>query len=215
MKGCVSVPFRLFLFAVLCLAGYLAWQDRDEIRRWIHRTTSDSAGTAATRRPEEAIGAESRAEARLDSIKSGRADSVMLSAAEATSLLEPVVRIRSGSAVESLTVSFDDDRLEVRGRLDASKLPRAVVGPLGEWINGRQSIVAAGPVVMRRVGLAEWRVDQVKVRGLPLPKPLWQRAVGLVAPGETDVVPIPLDAWITGLRVTSAGVVLYGKRTRR
>jgi hypothetical protein len=200
---------------MLVIAGYVAWQNRDEIRRWIHRTTADSGVPAPTLRPEEAIAAESRAEARLDSIKRGQVDSVILSAAEVTGLFEPLVRMRSGAAVESLTVSFEDGRLKVRGRLDAAKLPRAVVGPLGEWLNGRQSVEAAGPVVMRRVGLAEWQVDQVKVRGIPVPKPLWQRAVGLVAPGETDVVPLPIDEWITGLRVMSSGVVLYGKRTRK
>jgi hypothetical protein len=214
VKGCVTVPVRLFLLTVLVVGAYLAWQNRDDVRRWIHRKTGDSVVVAPKPRPGEAIGAESRAEARLDSIKRGRADSVILSAAEVTSLFEPIIRMRSGSAVESLTVSFEDGRLKVRGRLDAAQLPRAVIGPLGEWLNGRQSVEAAGPVVMRRVGLAEWQVDQVKVRGVPLPKPLWQRAVGLVAPGETDVVPLPLDEWITGLRVTSAGVVLYGKRTR-
>ena len=214
IKGCLTLPFRLFFLALLVVAGYLAWQNRGAIRGWIHRVTADSGAVAPRVRPGEAIGAESRAEARLDSIKRGRADSVILSAAEVSSLLEPVARMRSAGAVESLTVSFDDDRLRVRGRLDAAKLPRAVIGPLAEWVRGRESLEAAGPVVMRRLGLAEWQVDQVKIRGVPLPKPLWEAAVGLVAAGATDVVPLPIDEWITGLRVTPRGIVLYGKRPK-
>ena len=39
--------------------------------------------------------------------------------------------------------------------------------------------------------------------------------IALVAAGATDVVPLPIDEWITGLRVTPRGMVLYGKRPKQ
>jgi hypothetical protein len=192
---------------------YLAWVNRDEVRRIVHRLTAEGPPPP----PGPVVPIEElrdRALSRLDSLANRRADSVVLPPKEVSALVTGEVRRRAGAAADSVAVELLDGAVAVRAIIDAAKLPKAALGPLGEWISGRQPVEVRGPVAMMRLGAGQWRIDRVSVRGLPLPERLWGGALGAIAPGSSGSIVFPIDQWITGLRVTPEGAILYG-RVRR
>jgi len=125
-------------------------------------------------------------------------------------MLAGPLRERAGGAIDSLQIELSDGEVEVRGRVDPSALPRGTVGPIAEWIPGREMVTARGPLSLRRVGLGEWRLTDVKVRGLPLPRAVWSRLLPAAGGSSDGTLTVPLEPWITGIRVTPEGVILYG-----
>jgi hypothetical protein len=216
IMSCLSAPFRLLGLLVVAGAIYIGWINRDELRRLVHRMTAEGPPPA-----DEAVSPailRSRASARLDSLASRRADSIMLTPGEITALVTAEVHRRFGGsgaeaaqAVDSLTVELGDGDVAVRGVVDASRLPKPTLGPVSDWINGRQSVEVRGPLSLLRVGTGQWRIDRVTVRGIPLPQPLWQPLISSVMPGSSGTITFPVDEWITGLRVTRTGAILYGR----
>jgi hypothetical protein len=116
---------------------------------------------------------------------------------------------------DSVVVELQEGGVAIRAQVDAARLPKAALGPLAEWVAGRETVAVQGPLVLRRLGIAEWRVDQVTIRGLPLPRGLWERLLGLIVPGASGVLSFPVDRWITGFRVTPGGAVLFGRPAER
>jgi hypothetical protein len=202
------LPVRLAGAALIAAVIYLAWVNRDDVRRWVHRATTEPAPPPDSRMmPAELL---ARAAARLDSLARRRADSVTLTPKEVEAVVGAEVSRRAGAVADSITVRLDDGTVTVRARVDAAKLPATNLGPLSEWLAGRQTVSVSGPIGLLRVGTGEWRIDQVVVRGLPVPKALWERLLGMVIPGAKAGLTFPVDRWISGVRVSSEGVVLYG-----
>ncbi len=211
--SCLSAPFRLLGIAVLAGVIYLGWINRDEVRRIVHRLTADGPPPppVVATPPEEL---RDRAMGRLDSLANRRVDSVILRPAEVTALVVGEVKRRAGPAVDSVTVELFDGVVAVRAVVDAARLPKPALGPLADWISGRQPIEVRGPLAMLRLGAGEWRIERVAVRGIPLPERLWEGALSAIVPGSSGSVVFPIDQWITGLRVTPEGAILYGKGHR-
>lgn len=213
MRGCLSLPFRLLSLAVLVALGWIAWENRASIRRWVHRATAESPRSAAPAAPVAEL--RRTGLARLDSLRRGRADSVVLGEAEVQALFAGEVADRSDGVVDSVSVELGSGSVVVRGRLDADRLPPGVLSQLAEWVAGREPVEAHGSLGLLRVGTGELRISQVRVRGVPLPRAAWTRLIsGAVEGGEPGSVTFPLPAWVTGLRVRSGGAVMYGGRSR-
>ncbi|MGQ0701693.1 MAG: hypothetical protein ACT4PM_01005 [Gemmatimonadales bacterium] len=211
MRGCLTLPFRI-LFLVLLAAGLvLAWTYRHELRRRIHAWTADPETEAEGRADPGLVPG---ARARLAEVGRARTDSIVLTAAQVASLLAAQAEQRVPGAVDSITVRLQSDEVEIRGRI-ATRLVRTPLGPAGQVLREREWLEAGGPVAFRRAGLAEWRVERVRVRGLPIPRTVlagWWRQFA----GATDgIVAVPLPASVGGLRVTPEGLVLYGTRASR
>lgn len=212
MRGCLGLPFRLAGLAVLAFLAWVAWENRGPIRRWVHRVTAEPPPpTDAAVAPEEL---RRRAVARLDSLERGRADSVALTGRELEALLAPQVEARTAGALDSVALELGQAEVAVRARLDGDRLPRSGLGPLADWVAGQQRVEARGALGLRRVGVGEWQVGLIKVRGVPLPRVLWTRLAEVVAPGQGTVVTFAVPAWVTGIRVTPAAAVLYGRPDR-
>jgi hypothetical protein len=197
---------------VLVGAGYLAWLNRDEVRRLVHRFTADDPRPAEAPLSEEEL--RGSVQARLDSLAAGRADSVILTPREVAAMVVPEVERRSGSVADSVAIELLDGSVAVRGIVDAARLPAGALGPVSEWIKGRQAVEVRGPLGLLRLGRGEWRIDRVLVRGIPLPRPLWESVLRTVVPGATASITFPVDQWITGVRVTPGGAILYGRPPR-
>lgn len=212
MRGCLSLPFRLVGLALVAIIAWVAWGERDAIRRWLHRITAEQGAPAAPEGSPDR--ARERAMARLDSLARGRIDSVRLGVRELEAVVAPAVVARAGGAIDSVVLVLGDDEVAVRGRLDGDRFSRSALGPLAEWVAGREPIEARGPLVLRRLGRGEWRISTLKVRGVPLPRALGTRLAELVVPAQGGEVGFDLPAWVTGIRVTAAGVVLYGRGAR-
>lgn len=211
MRGCLSLPFRLLSLALLVLAGYVAWTYRAEIRRQIHRWTAETPAPA----PAPAASARSRAaEAkaalqRIDALRAG-ADSVVLGPDDLASLAAQLAARMVPGALDSVEVRLERDDIEIRARLDTHKVPVSL-GPLTTVVRDHEYVEAGGRLMFRRAGLAEWEVDRVRVRGLPVPMSLLKDQLRRFAPGAaTSTVPVTLPSSVSGLRVTPDGVTLYG-----
>ena len=211
--SCLAWPARLMGTALLGAVLYAGWVNRTEVRRWAHRLTAEPAPP-----PDETVTPAElrrRAVARLDSLATGRADSVVLTPREVATMIVEEVNRRAVGVADSVVVELQDGGMAIRAQVDAGRLPKGALGPLAEWVTGRETVAVQGPLVLRRLGTAEWRLDQVTVRGLPLPRGLWERLLTLIVPGATGTLSFPVDRWITGIRVTPGGAVLFGGPAER
>jgi len=214
MKGCLTLPFRLASLALMVLLAYLAWDHRDTLRRWVHRMTAEPP-SGSVEADESPTVLRSRLRARLDSLEGQRADSVILTAGEVESLMRDAIPAAGRRAIDSLRVRLGDGGVRVGATLDGSQLPAGSLGSLTEWVTGRVPVEAEGPLGLRRLGMGEWRLEGVKVKGVPLPRALWSRLAATVAPVEDGSFVFDAPAWITGIRVTPGGAILYGRRAER
>lgn len=207
MKGCLTLPFRLAFLLLLVAGVFVAWSYRREIRRAVHRLTAESGPPPTTGRADPALVAPARR--RLDSLRVRR-DSVVLSAADLASLLAAVSTQLVPGAVDSIEVVLDDDDLEMHALVDTRRLPVSL-GPAAGMVHDHEFLEAGGQVLFRRSGLAEWRIERVRVRGLPLPRELIDRIMGrFTGSAKGGIVSVPLPGAVSGLRVSRTGLTLYG-----
>ncbi|HEV8355328.1 MAG TPA: hypothetical protein VGQ17_01015 [Gemmatimonadales bacterium] len=210
MSGCLTLPFRLAALLLLVLLGFAAWSYRREIRRQIHAWTAEPAPTPSSGRAEPARAV--AALRRLDSLARAGRDSVVLTAGEVASLVALLTSRGPAGAVDSVEAVLGRDDLELRARVDTRKVPVSL-GPAAGLVRDHEYVEAGGPMIFRRNGLAEWRVQRVRVRGLPLPQDLvdalFRRLPG-GAGAAGGVVAVKLPRAVNGLRVTPGGVTLYG-----
>jgi hypothetical protein len=208
IRGCLSLPFRLASVALLILLAYVGWENRDALRRWVHRMTADPVRGSENDLPAGDL--RRRARIRLDSLAAGRADSVILTVGEVEALVAGEAGDRTAGLVDSVRVEVRDGELGVRGVVDAARLPPGSLGPLEGSLGGRQAVEGRGPLTFRRLGAVEWRITAVAVRGVPLPRALWARLLPLIIPVQDGTIDLAVPAWLTGLRVVESGIVLYG-----
>ena len=137
---------------------------------------------------------------------------MVLTAGEVASLADRLTSRGPAGALDSVEAVLGQDDLELRVRVDTRKVPVSL-GPAAGLVRDHEYVEAGGPMVFRRNGLAEWRVQRVRVRGLPLPEELvdalFRRLPGGVG-AAGGVIAVRLPRAVSGLRVTPRGVTLYG-----
>jgi len=213
MRGCLSLPFRLAALLLLVLLGYVAWSYRDEIRRKVHEWTAD--GSPASGKGMAVRGGAAPAARRIDELLGSQADSVVLSAADVASLLDSLASVVAPGAVDSVEVTLDQDDLSVRARVDTRAVPVSL-GAIGSVVRDHEFVEAGGRIVFRQAGRAEWQLERVRVRGVPLPGEVVQRLIRRFAGSEeSNVIGLNLPRTVSGLRVSPLGVTLYGAGAAR
>jgi hypothetical protein len=213
MRGCLALPFRILGLILLVLLCWLAWSYRDEIRRKVHEWTADDA--PATAQGSAVRGQAAPAARRINNLLGSRADSVVLSASEIASLLDSLATLVAPGAVDSVEVTLDQDDLTVRARVDTRAVPVSL-GAMGSVVRDHEFVQAGGRVQFRQAGRAEWQVERVRIRGIPVPGEVVERLVRRFT-GLTDgnVIGFAVPGTVSGLRVTRSGVTLYGTGTGR
>lgn len=209
MRGCLALPFRLLGLALLVLAGYAAWSYRREIRRQIHEWTAEGPAkvTGGPSRPVDTRAVHRR----LETLRAGGADSVVLTPGELASLAAELAARVVPQAVDSVEIRLDGDDVEIRARVDTHKIP-VTLGPLSSVVRDHEYVEAGGRLTFRRAGLAEWEVQRVRVRGVPVPMRFVDDQIRRFATrGSGSAIPVALPATVTGLRVTPRGLTLYGR----
>ncbi|HEU5170942.1 MAG TPA: hypothetical protein VFU46_10405 [Gemmatimonadales bacterium] len=213
--GCLLAPFRALGCLLLLVGLAAAWLYRDRLwdtgRGWL-RGDGTGVGSPPGRPGTRALAA---GRARIDSLARGTADSVVLGAAEAASLLgaglDPLVRRQ----LDSLELRLRDGRIEVGARLATGRLPRDLVGLWGFVLRDREPVRAAGPLAVREPGRGEWTLEQLTLRGVPVPADLvpvvLDRLFG--EPGR-HALPVALPRGVHGIRVRPSGLVLLGANKR-
>ncbi len=212
MIGCLTWPFKVAAFLLLVLALAAAWFYRDRLGpltdKLLHRTaaaeTVGRPGTAALRRARD----------KVDSLNGWRADSIILTASEAASLigagLDPAVR----GELDSLEVRLGQGRVDLSGVLNTRRVPRSLLGPFSGAIGDRERVTAGGALIMGRPGLAVWDIDRLQIGSFPFPKDVVPRVVEQAFGGSArGGVPLHLPEGIGGLKVRPEGVTVYPDRT--
>jgi hypothetical protein len=210
--GCLTLPFRLIgaLLVVLLLVG--AWLYRDQL-------LEVGRGAAGHRAPAAAVGVPSpaalgRARTALARLRAG-ADSVVLDPDESAALLGQAIGPAMAGQLDSLRIRLSDGRVAFTASLRTARLPRELLGPLAIAVRRQEPIAAAGAVQMRKPGLAEWDIDRMSVRDIPLPREAVPRVIAR-AFGDSSrrALPLALPQSVQDLRIRPAGVTLYARPSR-
>jgi hypothetical protein len=136
---------------------------------------------------------------------------VVLTPVELASLATELAARVVPQAVDSVEIRLDGDDVELRARVDTHKVPVSL-GPLSSVVRDHEYVEAGGRLIYRRPGLAEWEVNRVRVRGVPVPMSFIDEQIRRFAPrAGGSVVPVILPGEVTGLRVMPGGVTLYGR----
>ena len=211
MMGCLTAPFKLIGCLGLIVLLALGWLYRDRLVREGRRLLDRTPATAVESTGRPGLRALRTARAKIDSLNGWRADSVVLTPAEAASLvgsgLDPVLR----KQLDSLQVRLLDDEIALTARLRTARLPQEAVGPLAVALREREPIEATGTLRVRTPGEGEWRVRSFRIRDFPVPADLVpgliSRALGRP---RRESVTVAIPAGIAEIRIRPTGAILYG-----
>lgn len=203
---------RLITLIVLLLLLAAAWLYQDELLRWGRGVVDPISVQRRIGTPSPASLAS--AIAKVDSLERERPDSVLLNASEMASLVTAGASFLGDATLDSVTVELGDRTVRVRGMVDAGRLPQRWRDIVPINLSGMQEVVASGAITPARPGVAEWHLDRVMVRGIPVPSDLIARAVGSATGRSSDGrLEIALPRRITSFRVRPEGVALYPTST--
>ena len=112
--------------------------------------------------------------------------------------------------LDSISVELGDRTIRVRTLVNSAKLPPRVLSMLPVAPEPFEEVIATGTMTPARAGVAEWKMDQVLVRGLPVPSDLTARliakATGRPSDGRLEIL---MPRGVTGFRVRPSGVAIY------
>lgn len=211
--GCLTAPLKLLgllLFIALLLLG---WLYRDRLgamagAAWREARGRPAAAIAVGIPSEDALSDARRKIARLST---SRTDSVVLTPAEAASLLREGLDQYARSLFDSMQVQLGEDVVGITATVRTDRLPAGILGPFGSAVRDREPVTASGPIRMAAPGRGEWEVRRFEFRSIPLPGDAVPRLLGR-AMGDTArrTVPVQFPAGVAHIRVHPAGVTLFG-----
>ncbi len=203
---CLGRIISLILLAILLAAG---WLYRTEITRAIRSVTDPMSVVRRTGTPSpEAL---ARAERKVVTRTAEQPDSVLLAADELASLVVRGTELLGVQGVDSVSVELGDRSIRVRAMVDQARLPDRIRRVIPGDATGWEEVITEGELNPTRAGMAEWKLERVIVRGLPLPADLVGRVVNRLTGTDSDgrlVVKLPPE--VTGFRVRPEGVAIYG-----
>lgn len=211
--GCLTLPFRLLGLVLIVLVAVGAWFYRDEVLSFARtqlrhepaRASSGAPGASALR----------RAQARVDSLERGRADSIVLGADEMASMLRAGLESDVSGQLDSLTLTLGDGRVGVTALLRTARLPREVMGPLAVALKAREPIAAEGALRVVQPGVGEWDIDRFRVRDIPLPREAIPKLLARAFGDSTrHGLTVHLPRAARAVRVRRDGVTFYAKDRR-
>ncbi len=198
---------RLVLLVAVLLLLAAGWLYRTELTRYVRGVVDPMSVARRTGAPSpEALASAQR---KLVTLTESRPDSILLGADELASLLSRGTELLGLGGVDSVTVELGDRRVRVRAMVNTGTLP-ARVRDLIPGSHPWEEVIAEGPLSPIRTGVAEWSLERVIVRGLPLPADVVTRVLARVTGRESDgriVVTMPRE--VRGFRVRPEGVAIY------
>jgi hypothetical protein len=216
--GCLTAPFRALGCLVLLALLVAGWLYRDRVVREAHRLLDrvEAPAAPAVGAPAPAAGrpgtrALASARAKLDSLNSWRADSVVLTPSEVASLMGSALAPAVRQELDSLRVELLENEVLVHARLRTAKLPKDALGPLALALRPTEPVEVGGPLRVTTPGHGEWVVRSFRIRDFPVPAPavphLVSRALG--DPGR-ETVPLKLPAGIRAIAIHPGRATLHG-----
>lgn len=209
MIGCLSLLFRLTGFAIilLALAGAWLYRDRivDEAERLAGRSEPMSTGVPSA----DALAAARR---QVAALRERGPDSIVLGPDESAALISAGLPGPVREHLDSLTVGFGSERIELSGLVRTGRLPADLVGPLSMVLREQERISAGGTLSSAR-GSARVMLDRFAIRSVPLPRDAVPRLVTRALGEESDgSIAVQLPPAVSAVRVRPQGVILYRDR---
>ncbi|MGD9523041.1 MAG: hypothetical protein AB7N73_00460 [Gemmatimonadales bacterium] len=202
---CLGRVVALIMALLLLGAGWLYYP---EISRYVRGVVDPMSLARRTGTP--SVAQRDAAASKIANLVAERPDSVLLTAGELASLLVEGGNVLGVAGVDSVQVELGDRRIRVRALLDTERLPARYRQLIPGTPERHEEVIAEGELVPARPGTAEWQLDRVIVRGLPLPSDVVARVLGRVTGRESDGrLTIRLPAEVRGFRVRPEGVALY------
>ncbi len=214
MFGCIRRLGCLLLLAALAVAAFLL---RD---RWWPSRDSTTASKAAAETPIWELltpeGAERgrRAVASLE----GPAGPVFvnLSGGDLASYVFTGIAKQLPPSARDVRAAVIGERLYVKALIAMSDVGGpAVLGPLASFLADRDTVTLGGSFEMVRPGLAQYRVQEIRLRELGVPRKLLPRLVGQLRRGSLpegvsgDALPLVVPGYIGDVRIARGRVTLY------
>ena len=208
------LSWLLRLLGILLLAGVVsgAWLFRHELLRRVRPGAEEARrGSVGVASP----AALARARDKVDSLHGWSVDSVVLSPAEAASLLLEGLPPESRRHLDSVSVLLGTGRITVRALLESAAIPRDQLGLLAGALRPWERITAAGPVEEQRAGQAIWQVEALTIRGFTLPEAASRSLIGTALRGaDNGAIALALPRGVGGLHIRPSGVALFREEKR-
>lgn len=209
MTGCVTAPFRLLAFLLLVGILVAGWLYRDrlgdvaaELRR---RATGAEPVVVSSGSPSDAA----LASARRKIAAVGRADSIVLSADEAASLMYDGFAPYARGTLDSMKLTLRDGEISITSLVRTARLPAGLLGPFAAALQEREPITAEGPVSVTRATQGAWEVRRIAFRDIPLPSGAVPQILDRTLGDSSRALPFRLPAAVHDLRVRPSGLTLY------
>ena len=220
MKGC----FRRAGCLVLIIALVALWYWYARVERPAS-STKPAAGTAATAgtsaantgwEPLTTVDAE-RGRVAVEALAQ-RSGPVFanLTPGEAASYIFLVVAKQLPPSARNAEAAITGDRLYVRSEVELKDFGGASqLGALGMLLGSRDSVLLGGTIHMLKPGLAEFRVQEVKLGRLDVPQNLIPRLITQMKRGKKvegispNGLPMVMPSYISDVRIANGKITLY------
>ena len=216
MFGCM---FRMGCAILLLILGALGWQFRD---KWVPKVkamvTAEAPATSAGWAPITAAGG-TRAKERIASLgRRGGPAYVTLTPTEFASYVLGSALSSVAAGDTSTQAVVQDGMLYIRTRIRLADLGgKDALGPLARMFNDTEPLMVAGTLSAVRPGLAQFRLKEVLVRELKVPRSavgtLVKRWGPMPRPDSlaSDGLPVTLPNDVVDLRLADGKITLYKK----
>ena len=204
---------RIVVLLALVAIGYGAWTQWDRIEMLLGRgsATAGDAGPVASPALAEI------AEAKLENLKNGHAQSVSLGQEELQSLLQYKYMQLLPAFVASPQIELDGDRIKVTGMVPVENLPSlSELGEAAAFLPDTAEVGLTGSLLPLDSGRVAIGIDQVRAARVPLPQRLVPRVLQRLGrkdePGlPRDAIAVPLPPGVAAAYVRGDSLVLLAR----
>ena len=140
---------------------------------------------------------------------------VTLSAGDVASYIAHYANFDRQRAADSLMARVEGDQVRLRARVKKSELHGTAASVVGPLLRDREWVEMSGDLHVISKGYAEFRVRELKVRGIGLPDAAITRLVSSISritrpPGASDNgLPLSIPSYIGDVRVSDGKITLY------
>src|SRR5262245_5603356 len=211
--GCIGRLGCLFLLVILAV-GCRVSRDRWMPRVFGTRVAAVSSGP--TWEPLSDAGA-TRTRTALDRLNRPRGPAyVTLSGADVASFVFKELARQLPASTDSIEAAVIGDRVSMRARVRLADLGGVgSLGPLAAMFGERERVQFGGTFRVLRPGLAEFQVQDVKVRDLAVPAGLIPRLLSQLVRGQRPAglspngLPLAIPRYVGDIRVADGRITLY------
>lgn len=215
--GCLK---RLGCLVVLLVAAVLAWLFRDQwmphVRRAMGRPVAQAAAPAPAWEPLTPEGA-ARARAAVESLGKRRGPVFAnLSPGDLTAYVLEELSKQLPPSADHIEAAAFGRQLHLRAEVDIRDLgDTRALGPLADVLGDRAQVQLGGTLEVVHPGLAEYRVESLRVHDLTIPPPMIPRLLARLARAPrpsgvaADALALTVPPYIADVRIHDGKITLY------